>query len=225
MRAAWGAMAALALLAFAPQAQGQSDPVVRVDFSNPGLIPAHWTMTLHPDGSGHFQSERGSAPAPALQTSNSPRVIPPDQDRDIHVSAKFAERVFASARSGKWSNKVCESNRKVAFQGLKKLSYTGPDGQRSCEFNYSADKQIEELGDSLVAVASTILEGARLRMLLLHDRLGLDDEMEYLVEAQADGRVQQVCAIRETLERLADNPGVMDRVRRKARVLLEKTDE
>jgi hypothetical protein len=81
------------------------------------------------------------------------------------------------------------------------------------------------LGDSLVAVASTILEGARLEMLLQHDRLGLDKEMEYIIEAQGDGRLQQIFAIRGILTRLADDPGVMERVRKRARLLLDKAEE
>jgi hypothetical protein len=219
------ALVALASTALALGSQGQAGPVVRVDFSNPGLNPSHWTLILHPDGSGHFRSERGNAPAARAQASDSPQIVAPDQDRDIQLSAKFAGRVFQSARSGKWTNKVCESHRKVAFQGLKKLSYTGPEGQISCEFNYSSDKEIQELGDSLVGVASTILEGARLETLLQHDRLGLDEEMEYVTEAEGDGQIQQICAIRGILERLAGDPAVMERVRKRARVLLEKAEE
>jgi hypothetical protein len=75
-----------------------------------------------------------------------------------------------------------------------------------------------------VGVAGTILEGARLEMLLVHDRLGLDREMEYLLEASQDGRIQQVCAIRDILERLAEDEGVMERVRKRARMLLAKTE-
>ena len=46
-----------------------------------------------------------------------------------------------------------------------------------------------------MAVAETMMEGARLEMLLQHDRLGLDREMEFLTEAAKDGRMQQICAI------------------------------
>jgi hypothetical protein len=53
-----------------------------------------------------------------------------------------------------------------------------------------------------------------------HDRLGLDKEMDYIMEASGDGRVQQIGAIRPILERLAGDPEVMDRVRKHARVLL-----
>ncbi len=146
--------------------------------------------------------------------------FPPAVDRDIQVSTAYADHVFDSARRHRWFNEPCESHLKVAFQGWKTLTYAGPQGKGSCTFNYSKDKEIQSLGDSLVGVAETILEGARLEMLLQHDKLGLDAEMEYLTEAAGDGRAQQICAIRDTLERLVQDDAVLDRVRRRARMLL-----
>jgi hypothetical protein len=213
------------MVASALPSQGQAGPIVQVDFSNPGLSPSHWALILHPDGSGHFHSERGRTPAATPQTANSAGLDAPDQDRDVHLSGQFTGRVFQAARNYKWFNVDCESHRKVAFQGWKKLSYAGPEGKGSCEFNYSADKGIQALGDSLVSVANTILEGARLEILLQHDRLGLDKEMDYIVEAQADGSVKEIGAIRGILTRLAEDPGVMERVRKRARLLLEKAEE
>jgi hypothetical protein len=111
---------------------------------------------------------------------------------------------------------------KVAFQGWKRLTYRGPEGQGSCEFNYSKDKQIEEMGESLVAVAETIVEGSRLDWLLRYDRLGLDREMQYVEEAAKDGRMQELETIRGILERLADDEDVLARVRKRARALLAR---
>jgi hypothetical protein len=44
--------------------------------------------------------------------------------------------------------------------------------------------------------------------------------MEFFVEAVGDGRAQQVCVIRELLERLAQDDTVLERVRKRARMLL-----
>jgi len=194
-------------------------PTLQVDFSNPGLTPAHWVLTLAPDGSGHFHSERGDAPVDPGQGFE-----PPNVDRDIKVSAGFASHVFETVHLHRNLSSDCESHMKVAFQGWKKLTYSGPDGSGSCTFNYAKDKQIQELGESLVAVAGTIVEGARLETLRQHDPLGLDQEMGYLVEASADGRVQQLVAIQGILERLADDDAVMERVRKRARVLLARAN-
>jgi hypothetical protein len=209
------AVLAVCLLAVSLPALGAAGPVLEVDFSNPGLTPAHWVLTISPDGNGHFRSERGSAPMDPTQGFEAANV-----DRDIKVSAGFAEHVFEAVHQHNNLSSECESHMKVAFQGWKKLTYSGPDGGGSCTFNYSKDRQIQMLGESLVAVAGTIVEGARLETLLQHDRLGLDKEMDYLMEAAGDGRVQQIGAIRGILERLADDTEVMERVRKHARQLL-----
>jgi len=204
----------LALGATAPIAAAQ-DPVIQIEFTNRQLDPWHWVLTLHPGGSGHFRSEMGMQPAGQPQ-----QIDTPDVNRDVHLSAAFAAHVFDIARRHNWFNEECESHLKVAFQGWKKFSYRGPGGVGTCTFNYSKDKEIEELGDSLQAVAQTILEGERLEMLLQHDRLGLDKETEYLVDAAESGRVQQLCAIRQILVQLAQDDEVLERVRKRARLLL-----
>ncbi len=215
MKAAWLVLAAAALVARGQTAPG-ADPVIQVDFSNPGMSPPEWTMTLRPDGSGHFRAQMGKIPDGGLKEIEVPGI-----DRDIRVSAQYAGRAFDLAQRRNWFNTACESHLKVAFQGWKTLTYTG-SRHGSCTFNYSKDREIQTLGDSLEAVAETIIEGARLEMLLQHDPLGLDQEMEYLTDAVGDGRAQQVCVIRSILERLEQDEGVLDRVRKRARALLAR---
>jgi hypothetical protein len=193
-----------------------ADPVVTVDFSSPAMDPSHWLLTIHPDGSGHFRSEAGTG-----QPNDKDRMDAPGVDRDVHLSPEFSAHVFQVAQRHNWFQQECESHLKVAFQGWKKLSYSGPEGQGSCTFNYSKDKDIADLGDYLVGVAETIREGARLELLLQHDRLGLDKETEYMVEAEKDGRLRQVGVIRDILERIEGDQDVMDRVHKRARILLQ----
>ena len=211
---------ALLLAALTTTARAESSTMLRVDFSNPGLTPSQWTLEFHPDGTGHFRSQRGTAPP------DDPRLMEvANIDRDVQVSPKFAERAFEVAQHHKFFRSDCESHLKVAFQGLKKLTYSGPKGDGSCEFNYSKDTEIQNLGDSLVAVATTIIEGARLEKLLQHDPLGLDKEIQNVQEAAGDGRAQQICSIRDILERLSEDPGVLERVRKRAKALLAHADQ
>ncbi|HSZ16359.1 MAG TPA: hypothetical protein VK764_04600 [Terracidiphilus sp.] len=208
----------VALPAKAEPKPSLSGAVVKVDFSNPGLTPAKWTLVIHPDGSAHFHTDPGQVTAAQLHA-----IEPGPIDRDATLSQEFADRVFDTIHHHKLFSEDCESHLKVAFQGWKKISYSGPDGHGSCEFNYSRSKDIQALGESFVAVASTIIEGARIELLMQHDPLGLDKEMEYLKEASDDGRLQQVCAIRDILTRLQDDSGVMERVRKRARMLLAES--
>jgi hypothetical protein len=192
---------------------------VTAEFTNPALNPSAWELTIHPDGKAHFHSQAGQ-----LASGNSPQIQLPGVDRDVRLSGDFAGRIFRIAGRHNWFNQDCDSHIKVAFQGWKKLSYSGPNGSGSCKFNYSKDKEIQELGDDLLAVAETILEGEKLEMLLVHDRLGLDQEISYLSQAVQGGQAQQVCAIREVLEKLAGDDQVLERVRKQARVLLTRSE-
>jgi hypothetical protein len=214
MKAAWAALAALLFLC-AHVALGQATTeTFEAEFSNPALAPSHWTLVLHPDGSGYFTSSGGG-----MAGGNSDMKAPP-VNREIHVSKEFAGHVFQTAYSHKLFNEKCDSHLKVAYQGTKTLRYNGPRGSGSCSFNYSKDRDIQALGDSVMAVEQTIMEGARLELLLKHDPLGLDAEMNYLVEAAKDGRAQQICVIRSILTELASDPAVLNEVRKRADFLL-----
>lgn len=215
MRFAWMLFATLLL---ALPCRSQQQPQVRFDFSNPSLYPAQWSLILHPDGTGHFHAEGGSRPTDYADT-----ILPAKVDKDIRLSSEFTSRLFRTVRDKRILNNKCESHLKVAYQGTKKISYEGPDAQGSCEFNYSTNKDIQDLGESLVGVGSTLIEGARLELLYQHDPLGLDKAIQFVVEATDDGRLQQICAIRGILERLEDDPRVLDRVRKQARLLLARS--
>lgn len=223
--AALCAVAALIVLPASCSAQqiatpaAAADPVLTVQFSNPDLSPSHWILTLHPDGSGHFQSTMGPAAADAPGEIQTPAV-----NRDVQLSPRFAASAFEAAQRHAWFNMDCESHLKVAFQGWKTLSYAGPAGKGSCTFNYSREKDIEQLSDSFLAVSQTILEGVRLEMLLQHDPLGLEKEIESLATAAQDGRAQQLGAIKDILQRLAQDDNVMAMVRKRARLLLARAE-
>jgi hypothetical protein len=218
LKAVCCALAALAVATTVPSARA-ADRTVQVDYANPGLSPSQWTLVLHPDGTGHFRSQMGKPPADGQQQYE---IDTPAVDRDIQVSSDFARSAFGAAQRHNWFNEPCESHLKVAFQGWKTFTYSGPQGQGSCTFNFSKDKEMQALGESMEGVAETILEGARLELLLQHDRLGLDAEMEFLEDAAGDGRAQQICVIRGILERLAQDEDVLERVRKRARALLER---
>jgi hypothetical protein len=197
----------------------QQPSIIQVEFTNSQLVPSHWKLTMNTAGSGQFDAEGGQ---PSAQDRN--QILAGDVHRHIQFSAEFTAQVFAVARARQLFAFPCESHLKVAFQGAKRLSYTGPDGSGACEFNYSKDKQIQQLGDSFMAVENTLLYGARLERLLQHDRLGLDQEIGSLANAAHDGNAIEIGVIREELTKIASDDQVLERVRRKARLLLAQAN-
>jgi len=218
-RSAKLALPLIAFFACAPAiATAQQPGVFTADFTNDRIAPSHWVLTLHRDGTGHFRADRQESSAPKKNTMDIEGV-----DRDVQLSKDFTDQIFSTAQQRSWFNKKCESGAKVAFQGWKKLSYEGPEGHGSCTFNYSQDKQIQSLGESLIGVAETLREGARLELLLQHDRLGLDQEMEYITDSAKEGRLREISAIKSILQRLADDDELLERVRKRAKTLLAQS--
>jgi len=212
------AMLASGLHSSIASAQAPQPGVFTVDFTNDRINPSHWVLTLHRDGTGHFHADPSESAAAKQAT-----IEVDGEDRDIQLSNEFTAQIFTTAEQHNWFNQNCESRAKVAFQGWKKLSYSGPEGQGSCEFNYSQDKQIQALGESLIGVAETLREGARLELLLQHDRLGLDQEMQYIFDSAKDGRLREISAIKGILQRLAQDDELLERVRKRARTLLAES--
>jgi hypothetical protein len=192
-----------------------SPAAIEVQVTNPGVAPPLWKLSLDENGRGQFDAEAGP-PHSAVKDE----IVLGEIHRPVQFSPGFTAHVFAVARERKFFAFPCEGHMKVAFQGTKRLSYTGPDGSGACEYNYSRDKAIQELGESFMAVETTLLFGARLEKLLQHDRLGLDQAMEDLAAAVHSGSAIEVGAIRETLDRIASDDEVLERARRKARLLL-----
>jgi hypothetical protein len=207
------------MLAGAATVRAQQAPLFKIDFTNAQLMPSHWQIQLNPDGTGQFDADGlGSTGGESKQIEAG------DVHRTIQLSPAFTDQVFATARRKKLFAIPCDSRMKVAFQGTKRLSYSGPEGSGACEFNYSKDKDIQSLGDSLMAVETTLLFGARLEKLLVHDRLGIDREMENLVTASKEGTALEVGAIRETLSKIASDDQVLERARKKARLLMTQAN-
>jgi hypothetical protein len=206
------------VLAAVPALLGQQPATFQIEFTNKNLVPSHWQIQLKEDGSGQFEADGGSPP-----TGDNNIILAGPVNRPVQLSPAYTRNIFNIARQHKLFAMNCESHIKVAFQGTKHFSYSGPEGQGSCEFNYSKDKQIQQLGDSLVAVETTLITGARLEKLLQHDRLGLDRELEVLVTQAKEGNAQEMTTIREILTTIANDDQVLDRARRKARQLLPPT--
>jgi len=144
-------------LALMPEVDNGSPAVFEIEFTNAKMFPAHWLLKLNPDGSGRFDAEGGEAIGLEKE-----QIVAGDVHRRIQLSSEFTAHVFSTARQRKLFAMQCESHAKVAFQGTKRLSYSGPEGSGQCEYNYAKDKEIQSLGDSLLAVENTLMYAARL---------------------------------------------------------------
>jgi hypothetical protein len=215
---------AIGVCPYAVWAQSAIEPravVAQVGFAyeNKQLQPAKYTFLINESGFGHFHSQPGDPP-PADTVSY--QTMAEAQDRPLQLSKPVVEQIFSTARGQRFFAINCEDGKdKVAFQGMKQLSYQGPDGNGSCTYNWSKSGAIEKLTTVFESIAFTLEEGRRLAIEHKHDRLALDQELGVLLDAVKDGRALEVQSIHPVLQEIAEDDSVLERARTRAKKLLD----
>lgn len=201
-------------------ARAQQPATVTFHFENPQLQPAKYTITLHEDGTGHFQAEAGPS------SPEAPAALPSEgQDRSIQVTSPTTERVFAIARAKKFFDMACETgDAHIAFTGKKALGYQGADGHGDCTYNYSKDPKIQWLTSEMQGIAATLEEGRRLQLEHEHGRLSLDAELEALEQMAQNGEALELQNIAPILLAIVKDDAVLQRAQKRARHLLAIVD-
>jgi hypothetical protein len=218
---AFAAILAISLFQAAPSSSGNvqpagASPEIRFSFEHAQLDPATYSLMVNEDGSGHYESTPGP-----VSVSGSDGIASAPHQRDIVIRDPLLESLFKTARAHHFFATECEApDSHVAFTGKKTLAYSGPDGRGECTFNWSRDQQLNQLADSLMAVAFTIHEGSRLAIEHVHSRLSLDAELEQLQDAAKDHRALEIENIAPELQSIVADPAVMNRARNRARALL-----
>jgi hypothetical protein len=116
----------------------------------------------------------------------------------------------------------CETKaRNIAQTGKKTVRWYDGDQYAECTFNYSENVRLNEIALTFMAVAETMQMGETLKHSLRYDRLGLDAEMDSLVDEVKRGDAIEAQNIAPILQLLVDDDRVMERVKRKAAHLLE----
>lgn len=198
-----------------------TQPVISFQFERAGLPVPKFTIKVQENGSGSYQAdvvpgvgsyEGASMPAEATQHVS----------REIVLSPATTAMLFKTARALNHFNIDCDSQAKnIANTGAKTLSYSGADGKGSCTYNYSENKDVTALTNTLLGIAYTLDEGRRLAFLHRFDRLGLDAEMNTLRDEAKDGRALEIETIAPVLTSIMNDEQVMQRVRQTAAKLLE----
>ncbi|HEV2272685.1 MAG TPA: hypothetical protein VGR96_00895 [Acidobacteriaceae bacterium] len=200
----------------APGAPDPSVAQIKFSYENTQLQPARYVLTVGENGSGRYRSEAGSQP-PADKSELPVR----GQDREIRISQATREKMFQIAKASRYFAMDCDGGgNHVAFQGTKTLEFRGAEGQGSCTYNWTKNKQIQLITDDFQAISLTLEEGARLDMEYEHSRLSLDPELELLAGFAKQGRAIELENIAPVLEKVAKDDAILKRAQRRARELL-----
>ena len=184
--------------------------LVRFQFERPGVDVPGYTIVLNADGSGTYSENKASIPEGSAQAGS----------KAIRVSPGVLEKLLEAKAS--MGEKSCETHLKhIANTGKKTLVY-GDNLQ--CTFNFSDTPAFNEVASTFISVAETMQAGDRLAAKHRYDRLGLDPEMQVLVDEARSGRAIEVANIGPVLRSIVNDDRVIERVRRSAARLLQESE-
>jgi hypothetical protein len=174
----------------------------------PNSAPEHYSFTVQSDGQAKYES--------------SGKISPDSDERDdYNTNFKFSDptraRLFQLASQAHYfSGKVDSGNKKLAFTGAKKLSYS--DGQRntSAEYNYSSLAPVQQLTTLFQSVGATLEYGRRLTYFHRYQKLALDDELKRMEDQARRGEIGELQAVKPVLQDIYDDSSVINVVRARA---------
>lgn len=147
--------------------------------------------------------------------------------QDFTMSAANRNKIFELAKKTNYFQGNFEGKQKnIARTGEKTLEYHGKgDGggqavSHSTTYNYSPSSDIQELTRLFQAIALTLDFGRKLAFQYRFDKLGMDDRLKSLQDMQASHFVEELEVIEPILQKIADDPNLMNIARTTAKQLL-----
>lgn len=227
-RVCWAVLLALCGVAAAQDSAPAAKPAsptagkrqVSFTFDRKGVLVSHYRLVVHEDGSGVYEgNEIPMATAYGRPASDAAQPF----KHVITISPATSQKIFSAAEKLNRFGVPCASKLKnIAETGTKTLMYEGSDGNGSCTYNYSENKDVESLTETFQGIAETLDTGRRLDQLHRFDRLGLDAAMKSLADEVSAGRALEIGTIARSLRSIASDTEVMARVRGRASTLLSQ---
>jgi hypothetical protein len=192
-------------------------PSIDFTFEHPGVPVPRYTLTLSQNGQGQYRGEQLEPAAPS-----DPPPTPQPFDTAFAITPTTTAKIFALSAKLNHFHLPCASHAKnIASTGAKTLRYTAPDTTASsCTYDYTENKDVQQLTQILQAIAETMDQGRRLDFLHQYDRLGLDHAITALASEVSSGQALELTLIAPTLHSIAEDAEVMQRVRTRATALL-----
>jgi hypothetical protein len=124
-------------------------------------------------------------------------------------------------RAHYFESDISSKKKNMAAMGVKTLSYKDSQKNTKATYNYSPIPEVQELTARFQALGSTIEFGRRLEYDHHYQKLALDEDIKRMEESlSAIGGLEQIPAISPILQKLIDDPALMNMVRSRAQRLL-----
>jgi hypothetical protein len=213
----------LFLLAYPLAAQQPAPPSLAnqasVKFSfdwTQGVPWQKYTIEVQSDGKTRFDG----TPHPDETNDTDP------YHQDFTMSEVNRQKIFDLAQKLNYLRGDFDSHAKhIANTGSKTLQYRSAQASGSTTYNWSQNPNIQELTHLFQGIAMTIDYGRKLASQYRFDKLGMDQRMKELEDLQDSHDAEELQIIAPILQKIANDPNIMNISRESARNLLRSINQ
>lgn len=204
---------AVAVISLSQTAWAAEAATISFSLDFPNSSPEHYSITVESDGHAHYESS-GKITIDSEERDN--------YQTDFTFSDATRARVFdLAAKAHYFSGKIDSGNKKIAFSGTKKLSYSDGQHNSSASYNYSSQPAVEQLTSLFQSVGATLEFSRRLAYFHRYQKLALDDELKRMEDEARRGELAELQAAKPVLEEIYDDSSVINVVRARARRIID----
>lgn len=226
MRIRWIGLVCLCLILPAMQAskaqnnQSSQNPTIpTISYSRvwEAYTPQNVNITVQSTGTARYVSRNPIKPPDGKETN-------PDYTVEFTISARNREKLFRDAKAADYFHgDFSFTKHPVASTGKKTLTYADQDRHFETNYDYSENKDIQEISSLFEGISSTIEHGRKLEYLHRYDKLGLEDELKGMENEGHNLAELQIIML--PLQSIANDTAVLNIARQRAKRLLKGSSE
>lgn len=194
-------------------------PVSAVAFEQtfPGSEPAHYIVSITSDCHGTYQSnEKITDPSAAEDPFHF----------DFTFTSATCTKVFDLTKQAHYFEGNVDSKKKnIASTGMKTLSYKDDQRSTKATYNYSPMPAVLELTRIFQSLGATMEFGRRLEYDRRYQKLALDEDLKKMEAETGVNALEEISAIAPVLQKIINDPSLMNVVRARAQRLIAGATE
>ncbi|HEY6348686.1 MAG TPA: hypothetical protein VI636_04675 [Candidatus Angelobacter sp.] len=197
------------------QPANPTEPTITFDLYWEAATPQNYTITVDWSGKAKYVSRN---PTRAEEGPEDAR--DPDYEVEFVMSPASREHIFSLAKGNNYFHGDFEYKHKVANTGKKTLTYADQERHFQTIYNFSENKDIEQITRLFQGISNTIEHGRKLQFLRRFDRLSVDSELKGMEDMAQNGYLAEIQIIAPLLQNLANDSSILHMARQRAQHLL-----
>ena len=197
--------------------QNPTVPTITYDRMWEAYTPQNVVITVQSTGATKYVSRNPQKPKAEQEAD-------PEYTLQFTMSKQNRDKLFLGAKGADYFHGDFRyTKHPVSSTGKKTLTYADQSRHFETTYDYSENKDIEEITNLFQGISNTIEHGRKLQFLRRFDRLGLEAELKGMESAAEGHNLEELQVIAPLLEEIAKDRAILNIARERAKRLLAKS--